>query len=63
MGGEGQFSMEYDHLVAGVPSHPCAGWDERFRLMAERGDDHLLDEEAVNQSAGMMRNGRGEAVR
>ena len=50
MGAEGQFSMEYDHLVAGVLQHPRAGWDERFRLMAERGDDHLLDEEAVNQS-------------
>jgi len=23
---------------------PREGWDEAFRAMAERGDDHLLDE-------------------
>ncbi len=27
---------------------PRDGWDERFKLMAERGDDRLLDAEAAS---------------
>ena len=29
--------------------HPRAGWDEAFARMAERGDDKLLDAEAVHR--------------
>ena len=45
-----QFSMERDRTIVGALQLPRAGWDESFSLMAERGDDQLLDEESVNQS-------------
>ena len=50
MGKEFRFSMEHNHLIAGVLQHPRVGWDECFRFMAERGEDQLFDEEAVNQA-------------
>jgi len=50
MGKEFRFSMEQDHPTVGALQLPRAGWDEGFRLMAERGDDRLLDEKSVNQS-------------
>lgn len=33
-----------------VLTPPRAGWAEAFRAMAESGDDHLLDSEAVSTS-------------
>jgi hypothetical protein len=50
MGKEFRFSMERDRTIVGAFQLPRAGWDESFRLMAERGDDQLFDEESVNQS-------------
>jgi hypothetical protein len=50
MGKEFRFSMERDRPIADALQLPRAGWDEGFRLMAERGDDQLFDEEAVNHS-------------
>ena len=50
MGKEFRFSMERDRPIVDALQLPRAGWDEGFRLMAERGDDQLLDEESVNQS-------------
>jgi len=32
-------------LVVRSAHHARAGWDEQFRVMAERGDDRLLDAE------------------
>jgi len=48
---EFRFSMEQDHMSVGAIQLPRAGWDECFKLMAERGDDRLFDEETVNQSS------------
>lgn len=50
MGKEFQFSVKRDGPIVDALQLPRAGWDEGFRLMAERGDDQSLDEELVNQS-------------
>ena len=50
MGKEFRFSMERDRPIVDALQLPRAGWDEGFRLMAERGDDQLLDGESVEQS-------------
>jgi antitoxin MazE len=36
-----------DQLVVRPAHRPRAQWDERFRAMAERGDDQLLDGDAL----------------
>ncbi len=36
--------MQPDQPVILLACHARGGWDERFRDMAERGDDRLLDE-------------------
>jgi hypothetical protein len=46
----GQFSTDRDRTIVGALKLPRAGWDESFRLMAERGDDQLFDEKSVSQS-------------
>ncbi len=51
MGKEFRFSMEQDCPSVDALQLPRAGWDECFRLMAERDDGQLLDEESVNQSS------------
>jgi antitoxin MazE len=48
--GEVELLAEDDHLVIRSAHHPREGWDEAFRLMAERGDDKLLDEEFLAPS-------------
>ncbi len=37
-------------LVMRPALHPRAGWEEQCRLMAERGDDKLIDPEVVSTS-------------
>ena len=37
-------------LVLRPVFHPRAGWEEQCRLMAERGDDKLLDPDVVSTS-------------
>jgi antitoxin MazE len=37
-----------DQLVIRSAHAPRSGWDEQFKIMAEAGDDRLLDEEAVS---------------
>lgn len=44
---EVELAVQQDQLVRSV-RHPRQGWDEQFRMMAERGDDRLLDEPALN---------------
>ncbi len=38
-----ELEVEGETLVLRPVAQPRAGWDEAFRLMAERGDDRLLD--------------------
>ncbi len=47
-GEEVEMSVRGDQLVIRSSRPPRNGWQEQFRRMAERGDDHLLDAEAVN---------------
>ncbi len=41
---EVELDVQQDQLVIRPVRHPRHGWEEQFKLMAERGDDHLLDE-------------------
>ena len=41
---EVQIEAEPDRIVISSTHFPREGWDETFRLMAERGDDRLLEE-------------------
>ena len=45
--GEVELVLESEQLVIRPISNPRAGWEEQFRLMAERGDDVLLDLESA----------------
>lgn len=44
---EVEIEVENDHLVIRAVSHPRAGWAEAFQAMADRGDDALLDGDAL----------------
>jgi antitoxin MazE len=46
--GEVELTVEGDRLVIRPVRCSRYGWDEEFRLMAERGDDRMLDEVAVS---------------
>jgi antitoxin MazE len=45
---EVELAVQPHQLVIRPIRHPRQDWDEHFRLMAERGDDRLLDESAVS---------------
>jgi len=45
LGEEVELEVRDDQIVIRSPRHPRQGWDEEFQLMAERGDDQLLDNE------------------
>jgi antitoxin MazE len=49
-GEEVELSVEQDHLIVRPVGRTRDGWDAQFKLMAERGDDRLLDEGALNLS-------------
>ena len=38
-------------LVIRPAFHPRSGWEDQCRLMAERGDDQLLDPEVISTSS------------
>ncbi|MBI2421322.1 MAG: AbrB/MazE/SpoVT family DNA-binding domain-containing protein [Candidatus Hydrogenedentes bacterium] len=42
-----ELEVRDDHLVIRSGTRPRAGWAEQFQLMAERGDDGLLDPEIM----------------
>jgi len=44
----GEETAPEDQVVVRSVRHPRDGWDEQFKMMAERGDDRLLDEAASN---------------
>jgi antitoxin MazE len=43
LGEEVQLTVQDDHLEIRPTRRPRAGWEARFRAMAEHGDDQLLD--------------------
>jgi antitoxin MazE len=46
LGEEVELAVQEHQLVVRPLQGPRYGWEEQFRLMAERGDDRLLDEGA-----------------
>ena len=48
LGEEVELSVRGDQLVIRPGKRPRSGWEEQFERMAARGDDRLLDEEAVS---------------
>jgi len=48
LGEEVELSVHDDQLVIRPGRNPRAGWEEQFSLMAQRGDDRLLDQDAVS---------------
>ncbi len=50
LGGEVELAVKHNQLVIQPSQRPRQGWEEEFKKMAERRDDHLLDEDAINLS-------------
>lgn len=50
LGEEVELAIQNDQLVVRPIQRPRFGWEEQFALMAERGDDRLLDEEGARLS-------------
>jgi antitoxin MazE len=48
LGEEVELMIEQEQLVVRPIRSPRAGWDEQFKLMAERGDDRLLDAQTTS---------------
>jgi len=47
-GSEVEIAVQQHTLVIRPLQHPRDGWEEQFRLMAEHGDDQLLDGDIVS---------------
>lgn len=50
LSGEVELEVADGQLIVRAARGPRQGWDARFREMAERGDDRLLDAEAIETS-------------
>ena len=50
LGEEVELDVQDDHIIIRPASYPRQGWDEAFKLMAENGDDKLLDSEVRSSS-------------
>jgi len=48
MGEEVELAIQQNQLVIRPLRHQRYGWEEQFRLMAEHGDDQLLDKEVAS---------------
>jgi antitoxin MazE len=51
LGEEVELEVQEGQLVIRTARGPRHGWEEQFEAMAERGDDKLLDGEALNLSS------------
>ncbi len=49
-GSDVEIAVEQRTLVIRPVQHARQGWEEQFRLMAERGDDQLLDNDIISLS-------------
>ena len=47
---EVELEVEQNRIVIQSVSHPRQGWEEAFAMMAQRGDDTLLDPEETASS-------------
>jgi antitoxin MazE len=47
LGPEVEIAVQGDQLVIRSTSRPRDGWEEQFRVMAEHGDDQLLDDSVL----------------
>lgn len=45
LGTEVELEVEDEKIVIRSASRPRQGWGEKFRLMAESGDDRMIDED------------------
>jgi len=50
LGTEVELEVEDKKIVIRSASCPRQGWGEKFRLMAESGDDRMIDEDLSGQS-------------
>jgi antitoxin MazE len=50
LGTEVELEVEDEKIVIHSASQPRQGWDQKFRLMAQSGDDKLIDEEQSTQT-------------
>ncbi len=51
LSGEVELEVRDRQIVIRSAMKPRQGWSQRFRVMAEKGDDKLLDAEAVGQTS------------
>ncbi|OGP77550.1 MAG: MazE family transcriptional regulator [Deltaproteobacteria bacterium RBG_16_64_85] len=51
LSGEVELEVRDRQIIIRSTKKPRQGWAEKFRAMAERGDDKLLDAEAVSQTS------------
>lgn len=51
LSGEVELEVRDRQIVIRSAMKPRQGWDRRFRAMAQKGDDKLLDAEAVGQTS------------
>ena len=50
LSGEVDLEVGDSHIVIRPVEHPRQGWEESFRLMADRGDDQLLDPDLTGRT-------------
>ena len=46
LGTEVELDVEDEKIVIRSASHPRQGWGEKFKLMAETGDDKMIDRDS-----------------
>jgi len=51
LSGEVELEVRDRQIIIRSAKKPRQGWAQKFRAMAERGDDKLLDAEAINQTS------------
>ena len=50
LGTEVELDVEDEKIVISSASHPRQGWGEKFRLMAESGDDRMINDDVSGQT-------------
>jgi antitoxin MazE len=51
IGEEVELKVEDNRIIISDARKPRQGWEEAFRLMAERGDDKMLDDDSFHHSS------------
>lgn len=49
--GEVELETKGDHLIVRSVGKPRAGWEEAFKIMADRGDDAMLEGDVLVETA------------